>query len=191
MPGAIFTSDLDGDGSLAGNTSGQSGDLLPGTTIGSFSRGVGVSGLAALINQWNSSGAGKLTPAGQALVDAGLFTQAQLVALGAVTPTIAVPPAGEEALGNMFTFDLKLGWKIKPAHRWERLTVEPQVSIYNLFNRQNFDSPSQPLSGILNGTPGTLNGTTRGDRSNLVGLGSGVFALGAPRSMEFGFKVVF
>ena len=191
MPGAIFTSDLDGDGSLAGNTSGQSGDLLPGTTIGSFGRGVGVSGLAALINQWNSSGAGKLTPAGQALVDAGLFTQAQLVALGAVTPTIAAPPAGEEGLGNMFTFDLKLGWKIKPTHRWERLTVEPQVSIYNLFNRQNFDSPSQPLSGILNGTPGTLNGTTRGDRSNLVGLGSGVFALGAPRSLEFGFKVVF
>src|SRR5438067_2566897 len=113
MPGAIFTSDLDCDGSLAGNTSGQSGDLLPGTTIGSFGRGVGVSGLAALINQWNSSGAGKLTPAGQALVDAGLFTQAQLVALGAVTPTIAAPPAGEEGLGNMFTFDLKLGWKIK------------------------------------------------------------------------------
>src|SRR6266480_2436915 len=191
MPGAIFTFDLDGDGSLAGNTSGQSGDLLPGTTIGSFGRGVGVSGLAALINQWNSSGAGKLTPAGQSLVDAGLFTQAQLVALGAVTPTIAAQIGREEGLGNMFTFDLKLGWKIKPAHRWERLTVEPQVSIYNLFNRQNFDSPSQPLSGILNGTPGTLNGTTRGDRSNLVGLGSGVFALGAPRSFEFGFKVVF
>jgi len=150
-----------------------------------------VTGLARLISQWNSSGAGKLTPAGQALVGAGLFTQAQLVALGAVTPTIAAPPASEEGLGNMFAFDLKLGWKIKPAHKWERLTVEPQVSIYNLFNKQNFDSPSQPLSGILNGAPGTLNGTTRGDRSNLVGLGSGVFALGAPRSMEFGFKVVF
>ena len=189
MPGAIFTSDLDGDGSLAGNTSGQSGDLLPGTGIGSFGRDIGVSGLTGLINQWNSNGAGKLTPAGQALVDAGLFTQAQLVALGAVTPTIAAPPAREEGLGNMFTFDLKLGWKIKP--KWERLTIEPQISIYNLFNRQNFDSPSQPLSGILNGTPGTLNGTTRGDRSNLVGLGSGVFALGAPRSLEFGLKAVF
>ena len=189
MQGAIFTSDLDGDGSLAGNTSGQSGDLLPGTGIGSFGREIGVSGLTSLISQWNSSGAGNLTPAGQALVNAGLFTQAQLVALGAVTPTIAAPPAGEESLGNMFTFDLKLGWKIKP--KWERLTIEPQVSIYNLFNKQNFDSPSQPLSGILNGTAGTLNGTTRGDRSNLVGLGSGVFALGAPRSLEFGIKIVF
>jgi hypothetical protein len=191
MQGAIFTSDLDGDGSLAGNTSGQSGDLLTGTKIGSFGRDVGVSGLANLINQWNSSSAGKLTPAGQALVDAGLFTPAQLLSLGAVTPTIAAPPAGEQGLANMFTFDLKLGWKIKPVHSWDRLTFEPQVSIYNLFNRQNFDSPSQPLSGILNGTAGTLNGTTRGNRSNLVGLGSGVFALGAPRSLEFGFKVVF
>jgi hypothetical protein len=191
MQGAIFTSDLDGDGSLAGNTSGQSGDLLTGTNIGSFGRDVGVSGLANLINQWNSNSAGKLTPAGQALVGAGLFTEAQLIALGAVTPTISAPPAGQEGLGNMFTFDLKLGWKIKPVHRWDRLTFEPQVSIYNLFNRQNFDSPSQPLSGILNGTAGTLNGTTRANRSNLVGLGSGVFALGAPRSLEFGFKVVF
>src|SRR5712692_9445932 len=191
MQGAIFTSDLDGDGSLAGNTSGQSGDLLAGTGIGSFGRDVGVGGLASLINQWNSSDAGKLTPASQALVGAGLFSEAQLIALGAVTPTISAPPQGQEGLGNMFTFDLKLGWKIKPFHAWERLTIEPQVSIYNLFNRQNFDSPSQPLSGILNGTAGTLNGTTRGNRSNLVGLGSGVFALGAPRSLEFGFKAVF
>ena len=28
-------------------------------------------------------------------------------------------------------------------------------------------------------------------RTNLVGLGSGVFALGAPRSLEFGFRVIF
>jgi hypothetical protein len=191
MPGAIFTSDLDGDGSLAGNTNGQQGDLLPGTAIGSFGRDFGVGGLANLISQWNANGAGKLTPAGQTLVDAGLFTAAQLVALRAVTPTIAAPPTGQEGLGSMFAFDLKLGWKIKPQHGLERLVIEPQVSIYNLFNRQNFDSPSQPLSGILNGVPGTLNGTTRADRSNLVGLGSGVFALGAPRSLEFGIKATF
>ena len=82
-------------------------------------------------------------------MDAGLFTEAQLIALGAVTPTISAPPQGQEGLGNMFTFDLKLGWKIRPLRARERLTIEPQVSIYNLFNRQNFDSPSQPLSGIL------------------------------------------
>jgi hypothetical protein len=189
--GAIFTSDLTGDGSFAGNTTGQSGDILPGTQVGSFGRDVGVGGLINAINSYNSTGAGQLTPAGQALVTAGLFTQAQLAALGAVTPTIAAPPAGEVALDQFFTFDLRLSWKIKPVRRWENVNFEPQINIYNLFNRQNFDSPSQPLSGILNGSPGFVNGTTRGDRSNLIGLGSGVFALGAPRSLEFGFKVIF
>jgi hypothetical protein len=143
------------------------------------------------INSYNSNGAGQLTPAGRALVTAGLFTQPQLIALGAVTPTIAAPPAGEVALDQFFTFDVRLSWKIKPVRRWEHVSFEPQINIYNIFNRQNFDSPSQPLSGILNGSPGFVNGTTRGDRSNLIGLGSGVFALGAPRSLEFGFKVVF
>ena len=189
--GAIFTSDLTGDGSFAGNTTGQSGDILTGTQVGSFGRDLGVGGLINAINAYNSTGAGQLTPAGQALVTAGLFSQAQLVALGAVTPTIAAPPAGEVALDQFFTFDLRLSWKIKPVRRWENVNFEPQINIYNLFNRQNFDSPSQPLSGILNGSPGFVNGTTRGDRSNLIGLGSGVFALGAPRSLEFGFKVVF
>jgi hypothetical protein len=189
--GAIFTSDLTGDGSFAGNTAGQSGDILPGTGVGSFGRDLGVGEMVNAINSYNRNGAGQLTPAGQALVTAGLFSQAQLVALGAVTPTIAAPPPGEVALDQFFTFDLRLSWKIKPVRRWENVNFEPQINIYNLFNRQNFDSPSQPLSGILNGSPGFVNGTTRGDRSNLIGLGSGVFALGAPRSLEFGFKVVF
>jgi hypothetical protein len=188
---AIFTSDLTGDGSFAGNTTGQSGDILPGTGVGSFGRDLGVGEMVNAINSYNSNGAGQLTPAGQALVTAGLFSQAQLVALGAITPTIAAPPPGEVALDQFFTFDLRLSWKIKPVRRWENVNFEPQINIYNLFNRQNFDSPSQPLSGILNGSPGFVNGTTRGDRSNLIGLGSGVFALGAPRSLEFGFKVVF
>jgi hypothetical protein len=189
--GAIFTSDLTGDGSFAGNTTGQSGDILPGTGVGSFGRDLGVGGMINAINSYNSNGAGQLTPAGRALVTAGLFTQPQLIALGAVTPTIAAPPAGEVALDQFFTFDVRLSWKIKPVRRWEHVSFEPQINIYNIFNRQNFDSPSQPLSGILNGSPGFVNGTTRGDRSNLIGLGSGVFALGAPRSLEFGFKVVF
>jgi len=203
--GAIFTSDLTGDGSYAGFTGGQSGDLLPGTKPGGFGRDFGVSGLGNLINTYNSTIAGQtLTPAGQALVSGGLFTQAQLIALGATPQPIADPPPGEVGLGSFFTFDLRLGWNIRPVKKWERLQFSPQVNIYNLFNRQNYDSPSLPLSGILNGTPGFLNGTTAHDqagcpadptkctgRTNLIGLGSGVFALGAPRSLEFGFRVTF
>jgi carboxypeptidase family protein len=198
--GSIFTADLTGDGSMAGTTLGQQGDLLPGTKPGGFGRDFGIVGLRQLIDRYNTNIAGKtLTPAGQALVDAGLFTQAQLLSLNATPQPIADPPAGEVGLDRFFTFDLRLGWNIHPVRKWEHVTFSPQVNIYNLFNRQNFDSPSLPLSGILApvcaaapcaaGT--SINNTTRGDRTNLIGLGSGVFALGAPRSLEFGFKVVF
>jgi len=207
--GSIFTADLTGDGSMAGTTLGQQGDLLPGTKPGAFGRDFGVGGLRKRIDDYNSNIAGKmLTPAGEALVNAGLFTPAQLLALGATPQPIADPPPGQVGLDSFFTFDVRLGWNIHPVKRWERLVFAPQVNIYNLFNRQNYDSPSLPMSGILNGSVGSLNGTTAHDqagcdptvpakavlcthRPNLIGLGSGVFALGAPRSLEFGFKVVF
>jgi hypothetical protein len=203
--GAIYTSDLTGDGSFAGSTSGASGDLLPGTKPGGFGRDFGVGGLAKLINDFNANIAGQtLTPAGQALVDANLFSKAQLLSLGATPQRIAPPPPGEVGLAGFFSFDLRLGWNLRPVRKWEQLQISPQINIYNLFNHQNYDSPSLPLSGTLNGAPGFLNGTTAHDqagcpadptkctgRTNLVGLGSGVFALGAPRSLEFGFRVIF
>jgi hypothetical protein len=197
--GSIFTADLTGDGTGAGNTLGSQGSLLPGTNIGSFGRDFGVSGLTNLIANYNSNIAGKtLTPAGQALVTANLFTQAQLIALGATPQPIAAPPNGEVGLDQFFTFDVRLGWVLHPnkvMHALpERVTIEPQIQFYNLFNRQNFDSPSQPLSGVLDGSVGSLNGTTRfgaTGRTNLTSLGSGVFGLGAPRQMEWGIKVSF
>jgi len=190
--GSIFTADLTGDGSGAGSTTGGSGDLLPGTKPGAFGRDFGVAGLRKLIDAYNTNIAGKtLTPAGQALVGAGLFTQAQLIALGATPQAILDPPAGQVGLDSFFTFDLRLGWNIHPVKQWERLVFAPQFNVYNLFNKQNYDSPSLPMSGILNGSVGTLNGTIGSDRPNLIGLGSGVFAGGAPRALEFGFKVVF
>jgi hypothetical protein len=207
--GSIFTADLTGDGSGAGSTTGGSGDLLPGTKPGAFGRDFGVAGLRSLINAYNTNIAGKtLTPAGQALVGAGLFTQAQLIALGATPQPILDPPPGQVGLDSFFSFDVRLGWNIHPVKKWERLVFAPQFNVYNLFNKQNYDSPSLPMSGILNGSVGSLNGTTAHDqagcdpndpvkaalcthRPNLIGLGSGVFAGGAPRSLEFGFKVVF
>ena len=44
----------------------------------------GVSGLNKLIDKFNATFTGTLTPAGQALADAGLFSADQLKALGAV-----------------------------------------------------------------------------------------------------------
>jgi hypothetical protein len=142
-------------------------------------------------------------------VGAGLFTQAQLTALGAIPQPIALAPPGQVGLDSFFTFDLRLGWALHPnkvIHVLpERVLIEPQIQFYNLFNRQNYDSPSNPLSGVLSGAPGSINGTTAYDqpgcsptnpapctgRTNLTSLGSGVFALGAPRQIEWGIKVSF
>ena len=76
----IFQSDLTGDGTT--------GDVLPGTNIGSFGRSVNPSNINNYINAYNTKYAGQLTPAGQALVTAGLFTTSQLQQLGAVAPTV-------------------------------------------------------------------------------------------------------
>jgi hypothetical protein len=182
-PGEIFRTDFTGDGTVQ--------DLLPGTAVGSFGRGISAGSLNSVIQQYNSNVAGTLTPAGQALVAAGLFTQAQLLNMQgtAVAPTLPLAPPGEVGLGGLRTFDLKVGW----AHTFqERIRVEPSVAIFNLFNFANFDLPSSMLTGLLTGQPGSVNGTTPADRTfNRVGLGTGVFALGAPRVCEFGLKITF
>jgi hypothetical protein len=48
------------------------------------------------------------------------------------------------------------------------------------------------LSGVLNASPGSVNGTAgEQPNSNRLGLGSGVFALGSPRVIEFSLKASF
>lgn len=178
--GEIFLSDFTGDGSV--------GDLLPGTTVGNFGRGVSVSGLNNLINNFNSNIATNVTPAGQALINAGLFTQAQLMALGAHPTPLAAPPSDEADMRGMRAFDLTLAWegRIK-----ERFAIAPSVGFYNLFNFANFDLPGNALSGSLTGSSGSINGTSNATRPDRVGVGTGVFALGSPRVIEFGLKLTF
>ncbi|MGA9449177.1 MAG: hypothetical protein WBV26_22240, partial [Candidatus Sulfotelmatobacter sp.] len=80
----------------------------------------------------------------------------------------------------------------------DRFEVQPGVSFFNVMNFSNFDGPGNPLSGVLNGACGSVNGTTptcptsNGQpSSNRLGLGSGVFALGSPRVIEFSLKLSF
>jgi hypothetical protein len=180
--GEIFATDFTGDGT------GQ--DPLPGTNIGAFGRSANsATSVNNLINNYNNTVAGQMTPAGQALVNAGLFTAAQLKALGAVAPTITAAPAGQVGLDWLRAFDLKLSW----SHTFkERVTIQPSVGLYNAFNFANFDLPPNTLRGVLDAGVGAANGTTYNQQgSNRVGVGTGVYGLGGPRVAEFGMRLTF
>jgi len=183
-PGEIFSSDVTGDGTI--------GDILPGYKSGAFMRSVKPGDLKTVIANWNATGAGKLTPAGQALVSAGLMSAQQLSGLGGVTRTIAPPPTNNAGNGSLRTFDFVLSRPTKIKWLGESTSIEPSVSFFNLFNFSNFTT----LLGNLTLTPqdGTANGTdtslsSRG--ADRLGNGSGVFSQGAARILEYGLKINF
>lgn len=177
--GDIFLSDLDGDGIIQ--------DPLTGTNRGSYMRGVsGPSELNQLISTFNGSIAGTFTPAGQALISNGLFTAAQLKSLGGTIQPVAPVVAGAVGIDWFANTDVRLSWT------WtvrERVRIQPILEIFNLFNIRNFDPPGNRLTSTLSGTPGSINGTTRANRQNSYGLGSGSFAPGIPRALQFGFRI--
>lgn len=188
--GGIFVTDVTGDGTGDGSfAAGGSGDVLPGTNIGSFARGVKAGNLNSKILAYNQNFAGQPTPAGQVLIQNGLFTLGQLQALGGVQQPIPLAPANEANMTWLRSFDLSLNWRYRVKDRAE---IQPGVSFFNVLNLANFDGPVNPLSGTLSGFPGSVNGTSGGQPSgNRLGLGTGTFAFGAPRAMEFSLKVSF
>jgi hypothetical protein len=187
-PGEIFRTDLTGDGTVSdifpahGGLAGQPGQ---------FMRSVSGSGIGQAISNWNGTQAGQATPAGQALIDAGLIRLDQLQTLGGVKQTIATPPAGEAGNSVYKEVSTVLSWPIKIK---ESFTIEPSISAFNVFNFGNFSRLSGLLSGAsgsANGTFSTRNGSNPDLNSVRVGTGSGVFAVGAPRQVEFGLRVTF
>jgi hypothetical protein len=180
-PGEIFLTDYSGDGTY--------GDPLPGTHFGQFDRGTSASGLTKLIDNYNANVAGTPTPAGKALIASGLVSASQLTALQGVSPTFSDPVPGQVNFGWLNTVDLKLAWRhaIK-----ERVTFEPSVGFYNLFNTPNFNLPPNTMNGILSGSSGSINGTDKLQNEQFrVGNGTGVYSLGASRQIEFGVRLTF
>ena len=177
-PGEIFRTDFTGDGTTQ--------DPMPGTKLGNFGRGINASNINAAITQYNHIYAGQATPAGQVLIQNGLFTLAQLQQMGdGVAPTLPLAPPGQVNLSWMRAFDMKVAW----AYTFhERFTVQPSVGFYNLFNFANFGT----LDGLLTGSVGQINGTNSvGYKITRVGVGTGVYAVGAPRQIEFGLQLSF
>ena len=197
-PGGIFVTNILGDGTGDGNPSNGSnggfGGILPGTNLGSFGRGITPGNINNYIDNYNQNFAGKPTPAGQDLISAGLFTVPELVALGGVMPQVSPAPPNQAGNGWLRDFDMSLNWTYNIK---ERVQIQPGVAFYNLMNFANFDPPNNILSGVLSlaGTPavpGTANGTPGQQPVSLrTGLGSGVFALGSPRVIEFTLKAYF
>jgi hypothetical protein len=181
--GEIFRTDFTGDGTTQ--------DPLPGTKTGSFMRGVSPSGLASVINNFNQTVAGQPTPAGNALISNGLFTlgQLQTPGFGGVVQPLAPPVANAVGLAWLKDIDLSLSWKYTIK---ERVTVQPGIGFFNVFNFPNFDLPPNILSPYVLGSPGSIGATTYNQQSNVrVGAGTGVYGLGAPRVAEFSLKVSF
>jgi hypothetical protein len=137
----IFTSDFNGDG---GNGTTPRVDTLPGTNIGSFGRGIrDIAELNTALLNYNNTFAGHLTPAGQRLVQAGIFSEAQLVALGATLPVIPlVPSSNPDPFENYFRADYRLS---RPVKIWkEGWILEPSISFFNVFN----NSPKGQYTGL-------------------------------------------
>ena len=192
--GNIFQSDVTGDGT--------SGDIAPGTLPGAYMHGVSPSNLPAFIRNFNAQYAGKPTPAGQALINSGLFTLAQLTTLkGVIQPIAQVPTTG---VGNaMFrSVDLNFAYPIRLSRLREGVSLVPSVAFYNVGNFSNFSN----VSGVLQNTTtagGAVNTGAGGygfaTGTNSFGIASarrtirgvGTFSQGAPREAEFQLKLNF
>jgi hypothetical protein len=200
-PGGIFVTDVTGDGTGDGSfaSNGSFGDVLPGTNVGSFGHGVNQGNINTYISNYNRNYAGQPTPAGTTLINSGLFgtssqqSLANLQALAGVQEALQPAPYNEAGMGWLRALDFSLNWIYKIR---DKVELQPGVSFFNLMNFSNFDGPANPLSGVLSplgeSIPGSVNGTS-GEQpsSNRLGLGSGVFALGSPRAMEFSLKFNF
>jgi hypothetical protein len=113
-------------------------------------------------------------------------------ALCAIAPLVPLAPPGEVGLTWLKTLDMSLTWVGKVNVKEHELSIQPSVSAFNLFNFANFNIPGNVLSGILTGSAGSVNGTNYSAANSVrVGVGTGVFALGSPRTLEFGLKLVF
>jgi hypothetical protein len=106
------------------NSDGTNSDVLPGTQVNRFNRGLGKADLERLVEQFNRNFAGRVTPRGQLI------------------PTITLPTDFEFG-DNYFTQDLRVSRVFRLSEKY-RLTLIGEV--FNLFNLANLSGNSGNLA---------------------------------------------
>jgi hypothetical protein len=85
-------------------------------------------------------------------VQVGVISQGNItLEVGSETTTVMVEASAVavntdqvSVQGVLTTDQIKnLPISIKPVKRWENVSFQPQIAVYNLFNRQNYDSPAR------------------------------------------------
>ena len=182
---ALFTTDRTGSGSNGGGSPLDS--LIPGLNENQFGRGVNsFAALNKILAAYNSTVGGTFTPAGQALVNAGIFTPAQMLALGAVSPKIPlVPTTNPWPFNNLFNVDLGISRPTKLFK--ERITVLPWLQIFNVFNDTGYGR-----YGGLGATFASLNYPYQpSDIPALTSSRGGGLRINPTRLMQIGLRVEF
>jgi hypothetical protein len=201
--GEIFATDWLG----AGLGAAGAPEPVPGTQIGQFQYRTDIENLQSVINTYNHTFAGSLTPAGDCLVGnnaqcpgqiAGtqVMTSADMATLGWIMPTLSSVAPHAASSPWLKSLDLRASWPIKVK---ERVTIEPSASVFNVFNFANEflpgNSPSASLLPGLNGilAPNVAGGVAPGSSLTpfRASFQSGTYALGAPRRFEFGLRISF
>ncbi len=118
-------------GGIDFNGDGTTGDLLPGTTVNAFGRGLGESDLVRLVDQFNQTYAGT--------------TDAQSRSIPHV-----VLPAQYSFGDNLQSLDLRLSRSFGFRERW-RLSLVGEV--FNLYNKANLTGYSGDLTSVAFGQP--------------------------------------
>lgn len=189
--GGIFQSDITGDGTI--------GDVAPNTNPGDYMHRINGKNIGSYVDSYNATQAGRITPAGQALVSAGLLTPSQLSGLQAVQQPLAPLPQAQGFENRGFqSADVTFSYPIRMNRFHEGLSLEPAVAFYNVGNFANF-TPS--TTGTLsNTTSGPVSGSPTGPTSTggvsafeqfRVQRGAGALDIGGPRSTEFQLRLNF
>jgi hypothetical protein len=186
--GQIFQTDYTGDGSIE--------DIFPGTNPGAMMRSVTRKNIGALISRYNAQNAGHLTPAGQTLVNSGLITSAQMIALGGAMQHVGIAPGSTLRNYPFRTLDANISYPIKLKWLGEAATLVPGVAMYNVANFGNYtlnnydpELLNSPGTSDFNYPNGPFNYSTK-DQNRVV-RGSGTFDAGDARSTEFELKLTF